>query len=66
MQAAQLHPNIRYVALNDKEGDFGILIHHDEEHIYAAVEVDSEEMFREVLEEMKALRRVRDELTGVA
>ena len=65
MQSAQLHPNIRYVSLNDEAGVFGLLIHHDEEHIYAAVEVESLESFREVYEEMVALRRVRDSLTAV-
>ena len=65
MQIAQLHPNIRYVSLSDTEGDFGILIHHDADFVYAAVEVDSRETFTEVFDEMMALRRTRDELMAV-
>ena len=65
MQTAQLHPNIRYVSLTDDDGDFGILLHHDGNYVYAAVEVDSREMFVEVYEEMLALRRTRDELMAV-
>ena len=65
MKSAQLHPNIRYVSLNDGDGDFGILLHHDGDYVYAAVEVDSQEMFREVFNEMLALRGVRDQLATV-
>ena len=65
MKSAQLHPNIRYVSLADSEGVFGLLIHHDDEHVYAAVEVDSLELFREVYDEMMALRRTRDSLAAV-
>ena len=65
MKTAQLHPNIRYIALEDKEGDFGILVHHDGSYVYAAVEVDSQDMFREVYGEMMALRGVRDSLANV-
>ena len=65
MQSAQITPNIRYVSLNDDAGVFGLLIHHNEEHIYAAIEVDSLEAFREAYDEMVALRRVRDSLTAV-
>ena len=65
MKSAQLHPNIRYVSLADNDGDFGILIHHDADFVYSAVEVDSREMFTEVFDEMIALRRTRDELMAV-
>ena len=66
MKSAQLHPNIRYVSLNDDDGDFGILLHHDGDYVYAAVEVDSRDMFTEVYNEMIALRRTRDELSSIA
>ena len=65
MKTVQLHPNIRYVSLSDEAGDFGLLIHHDGNYVYATVEVDSKDMFREVYEEMLALRRTRDELMAV-
>lgn len=65
MQTAQLHPNIRYVSLTDDDGDFGILLHHDGNYVYAAVEVDSREAFVEVYNEMLALRRTRDTLMAV-
>ena len=65
MVSAQLHPNIRYVSLNDDDGDFGILLHHDGDYVYAAVEVDSRETFTEVYNEMLALRRTRNELMAV-
>ena len=65
MQTAQLHPNIRYVSLTDDDGDFGILLHHDGDYVYAAVEVDSRETFTEVYNEMLALRRTRNELMAV-
>ena len=45
MKSAQLHENIRYVSLTDDDGDFGILLHHDGDYVYAAVEVDSRETF---------------------
>ena len=62
MKSVQLHPNIRYVSLTDNDGDFGILLHHDGDYIYAAVEVDSKEMFTEVFNEIMALRDTRDML----
>lgn len=62
MKAVQLHPNIRYVSLSDNDGDFGILLHHDGDYIYSAVEVDSKETFSEVYQEMIALRKTRDTL----
>ena len=65
MTHVQLHQNIRYVPLSDDEGDFGLLVHHDGQHVYAAVEIDSREMFAEVYDEMLALRRTRDELMAV-
>ena len=65
MQTAQLHPNIRYVSLTDDDGDFGILLHHDGNYVYAAIEVDSRESFVKVYEEMLALRRTRDTLMAV-
>ncbi len=65
MKTVQLHENIRYVALNDDDGDFGLLIHHDGDYVYATVEVDSREMFVEVFNEMMALRRTRDSLMAV-
>ncbi len=65
MKSAQLHPNVRYVSLTDDDGDFGILIHHDGDYIYATVEVDSREMFVEVFNEIMALRNTRDQLMSV-
>ena len=65
MKSVSLHPNIRYVSMTDDSGDFGILIHHDGDYVYSAVEVDSKDTFREVYEEMMALRRTRDELMAV-
>tara|TARA_Y100001938_G_C7825329_1_gene298627 strand:+ start:320 stop:562 length:243 start_codon:yes stop_codon:yes gene_type:complete len=65
MKSAQLHPNIRYVSLTDDDGDFGILLHHDGSYVYAAVEVDSQAKFRDVFNEMLALRGVRDQLAAV-
>ena len=65
MKSAQLHPNIRYVSLTDDDGDFGILLHHDGNYVYNAVEVDSQEKFRNVYDEMLALRGVRDQLAAV-
>ena len=65
MKTAQLHPNIRYVSLTDDDGDFGILLHHDCNYVYNAVEVDSREKFCNVYDEMLALRGVRDQLTAV-
>ena len=61
MSVAQLHPNIRYVSLTDKEGDFGILVHHDGDYVYAAVEVYDKQTFTEVFNEMMSLRDFRDE-----
>ena len=65
MKSAQLHENIRYVSLTDDDGDFGILLHHDGDYVYAAIEVDSRESFTEVYNEMMALRRTRNELMAV-
>ena len=65
MKSAQLHENIRYVSLTDDDGDFGILLHHDGDYVYAAIEVDSRETFTEVYNEMLALRRTRNELMAV-
>jgi len=53
------------VSLTDDDGDFGILLHHDGDYVYAAVEVDSREMFVEVFNEIMALRGVRDQLAAV-
>ena len=65
MKSAQLHENIRYVALNDADGDFGMLIHHDGDYVYAAVEVYDKDMFSAVYNEMLSLRQTRDDLEGV-
>ena len=66
MTPVQLHPNIRYVSLTDPDGDFGLLIHHDGDYVYACVEVDSREMFTEVFNEIMALRDTRDQLSSLA
>ena len=66
MKSAQLHENIRYVSLTDDDGDFGILLHHDGDYVYAAVEVDSREAFVEVFNEIMALRDTRDQLSSLA
>ena len=64
MTAVQLHPNIRYVPLSDNDGDFGMLLHHDGDYVYAAVEVYDKQMFRRVFNEMMQLRGVRDNLVN--
>jgi hypothetical protein len=55
MTSAQLTPFIRYVSLTDDEGDFGILLHHLNDTILNAVEVQDKEMFTRVFNEMVAL-----------
>ena len=55
MRSAQLHDNIRYISLSDDEGDFGILLHHDGEHVYNAYEVYDKEHFTRVYEELVEL-----------
>ena len=62
MKTAQLHPNIRYVSLNDNDGDFGLLIHHDGDYVYSCVQVENRSEFVEVFNEMMALRKTRDTL----
>ncbi len=39
MKTASLTPHIRYIALNDDDGEFGILLHHLNGHVLNAVEV---------------------------
>ena len=58
MKSVQLHQNIRYVSLNDEQGEFGILLHHEGDYVYNAVEVDSEEKFRAVYDEMSNLCQI--------
>ena len=53
MQSAQLHPNIRYVALSDDEGDFGLLIHHEGDYLYNVIEVHDKGEFTRVYEELQ-------------
>lgn len=55
MPAAQLHANIRYIPLTDDDGDFGLMLHHDGEHVYNVVEVQDRDQFTRVYNEMLSL-----------
>jgi hypothetical protein len=55
MSSVQLTPYIRYVALSDDDGDFGVLLHHLDERVLNAVEVQDKEMFTRVFNDMVAL-----------
>ena len=55
MSSVQLTPYIRYVSLSDDEGTFGLLLHHLNETILNAVEVQDKEMFTRVFNDMVAL-----------
>ena len=55
MKTASLTPHIRYVALSDEDGDFGILLHHLNGHVLNAVEVHDKEEFTNVYESMVSL-----------
>ena len=66
MTAVQLHENIRYVSLSDNEGEFGILVHHDGDYVYSAVEVYDKDSFSQVYTEMCQLRGIRNQLMSTA
>ena len=55
MTSAQLTPHIRYVALSDDDGDFGILLNHLNGIVINAVEVYDRAMFERVFNEMVSL-----------
>ncbi len=55
MKSAILTPHIRYVALDDEEGCFGILLNHLNGTVINAVEVYDRDMFTRVFNEMVSL-----------
>ena len=55
MQAAQISPNIRYISLDDKDGDFGILIVHLNGYVYHTTEVYSRDDFKAKYNELQEI-----------
>ena len=45
MQSVQISPNLRYVALNDESGDFGVFVVHAGNQVFRTYEVSSREEF---------------------
>lgn len=50
MTSAQLLPNLRYIAMNDDEGTFGLFIHHEGTQVIETYEVTDREQFTSVFE----------------
>jgi len=43
MKAIQLNENLRYIQLNDENGDFGVLVVHTEDHVHYTIQIESRE-----------------------
>ena len=49
MKGVQLYPGIRFLAMNDEEGEFGLMIMHDaDENVLTHATIENREMFNEV------------------
>ena len=55
MHTAQISPNIRYISLDDNDGEFGIFIVHLNDYIYHTHEVYSRQEFVKVYEELQSV-----------
>ena len=53
MRTAQISPNIRYISLDDNEGEFGIFIVHLNGYVYHTQEVYSREEFTRVYNQLQ-------------
>ena len=45
MQSVQISPNVRYIALDDADGDFGVFVVHSGDQVFRTYEVSSREEF---------------------
>ena len=61
MQTCQLTPNIRYVALTDDDGDFGLLLHTFNSQVINVREVHDRDEFTRVYNDMVALSTIHQE-----
>ena len=43
MKSIQLTPQLRYIQLNDDNGDFGLLIVHTEDRVHYTIQIESRE-----------------------
>ena len=46
MTGVQLTPNLRYLSLNDEQGDFGLLIAHSGDRVLYTIQIETEEELR--------------------
>ena len=53
MKATQISPNIRYISMDDEDGNMGIFIVHLNDYIYHTQEVYSREEFVKVYQELQ-------------
>ena len=49
-QPAQLTDRVRYLPLRDEQGDFGLLIVHDGDHVNYTIQVESYEELKAAIE----------------
>ena len=53
MRTAQISPNIRYISLDDEDGNMGIFIVHLNGYVYHTQEVYSRDEFTRVYDELQ-------------
>lgn len=50
MKAVQLTDNLRFIQLNDDEGDFGLIVVHTEDRVHYTIQVETEDQLRAAIE----------------
>ena len=50
MKAIQLTDNLRYIQLNDEQGDFGLIVVHTDNHVHYTIQVENEAELRAAVE----------------
>ena len=55
MKSIQLAPRLRYLQLNDDNGQFGLLIVHDGSHINYTIQVESYDELRAAIESFQEI-----------
>jgi hypothetical protein len=50
MKAIQLTDNVRFIQLNDENGNFGLIVVHTENHVHYTIQVENEAELRAAIE----------------
>lgn len=50
MKSIQLTDNVRFIQLNDENGNFGLIVVHTDNHVHYTIQVENESELRAAIE----------------